>query len=179
MATIDFHPFPVLSTDRLTLRQLSVDDQQAVFDLRSDPEINKYLGRAPAKTIADAMQFISLINDNIQHNRSIYWAITLTETKAFAGSIGLFNFSVDNHTCEIGFELLTNYQGQGIMKDAAESVIRYAFRQLGVEIIEARTHSENRQSIKLLERLGFLPSPKTDQQDPDLNTYRRIGPISD
>ena len=92
MTNRNFTPFPILTTERLTLRQLSIDDQQNVFALRSDKEINKYLGRQASKTIEDAINFINRINDNIKNNNSLYWAITLTKTSTFVGTICLFDF---------------------------------------------------------------------------------------
>jgi [ribosomal protein S5]-alanine N-acetyltransferase len=171
MVNINFTPFPNLTTERLTLRQLSTDDQQDIFTLRSDTTINKYLGRAPSKTIDDAISFINKITDNIKNNSSIYWAITLTKTKTFVGTICLFGFSNENNTCEIGYELLTNFQGQGIMKEATEKVIHYAFENIGVQKIEAFTHNENRSSTKLLEKLYFVKSIDADQENPDLNIF--------
>ena len=58
-----FKPFPTLKTERLLLRQLIIDDETAIFALRSDNEINKYLGRKSANTMADARNFIKNIND--------------------------------------------------------------------------------------------------------------------
>ena len=102
----NFIPFPILATERLTLRQLSIDDQQNIFALRSDKEINKYLDRQASKTIEDAINFINKVNENIQKNNSIYWAITLTKTRTFVGTICLFSFSDGDGKCEIGYELL-------------------------------------------------------------------------
>lgn len=84
--------FPIFTTKRLTLRQLSIDDKQAIFDLRSNPEINKYLDREPSKTFDDAINFINMVNDNIEKRDSYYWAITLLNTKQLIGSVCLFNF---------------------------------------------------------------------------------------
>src|SRR4051812_10735391 len=123
MVNRNFTPFPILTTERLTLRQLSTDDQQDIFTLRSDIEINKYLDREPSRTMEDAINFINKINDNIQKNTSIYWVITLTKTKTFVGTICLFDFSNKKNSCEIGYELMTKFQSQGIMKEAAEEVI--------------------------------------------------------
>lgn len=89
----NFIPFPILTTERLTLTQLSIEDKQNIFALRSDKEINKYLDREPSKTIDDAINFIHKINDNIKNNNSIYWKISLTSTKTFVGTICLFDFS--------------------------------------------------------------------------------------
>lgn len=171
MVTRNFTTFPILSTERLTLRQLTLDDQENIFTLRSDAAINKYLGREPGKTIEDAINFINKINDNIQLHHSIYWVITLKETKAFVGTICLFNFSDEENKCETGYELLTNFQGQGIMTEAAGRVIKYAFQTLAVEKIEAFTHKDNSNSTKLLKKLDFIKSPKADKENPDFNIY--------
>ena len=127
MAYKNFTPFPILTTERLTLRQLSIDDTQNIFALRSDTEIKKYLDREASKTIDDARNFINKINDNVKNNNSIYWVISLTRTKTFVGTICLFDFSNKKNSCEIGYELMTKFQGQGIMKEATEKVIAYAF----------------------------------------------------
>lgn len=177
MINRNFTPFPILTTERLTLRQLSTDDQQVIFTLRSDIEINKYLGREPSKTIEDAIIFINKINDKIQNNNSIYWVITLSKTKTVVGTICLYDFSNENNQCEIGYELLTNFQGQGIMKEATEGVINYAFQILRLQKIEAFTHNENKSSTKLLEKLYFIKSIEADKENSDLDIFTLINSL--
>jgi [ribosomal protein S5]-alanine N-acetyltransferase len=171
MENRNFTAFPILTTERLTLRQLSTDDQQNIFALRSDTEINKYLDREPSKTIEDAINFINKINDNIQKCNSIYWIITLTKTKTFVGTICLFNFSNEKNSCEIGYELMTKFQCKGIMKEAIEEVIDYAFQTLQFQKIVAVTHSGNQRSTKLLTKFNFLQSLETDNENPDFNIF--------
>jgi [ribosomal protein S5]-alanine N-acetyltransferase len=171
MPNRNFTHFPVLTTERLTLRQLSVDDRQNVFTLRSDKEINKYLDRQVSKTIKEAVDFINKINDNIEKNNSIYWAITLTKTKTFVGTICLFEFSNDKNSCEIGYELIPNFQGQGIMKEAAQAVIDYVFQTLKIKNLLAFTHRDNQNSTKLLTGLNFVKSTETDKKNPALNIF--------
>ncbi len=171
MSTINFTPFPSLTTERLTLRQLSIDDQQDIFALRSDPEINKYLGRQPSKTIDDAINFINKVTDNIKLNNSIYWVITLTDTKTFVGTICLFSFSNETNSCEIGYELMTKFQGQGIMQEAIGSVIDYVFQTLKFQNIVAFTHHNNQPSTNLLTKFNFIKSSEPDKENPDLDIY--------
>jgi [ribosomal protein S5]-alanine N-acetyltransferase len=171
MVNRNFTPFPILTTERLTLRQLLTDDQQAIFTLRTDTEVNKYLDRALSKTIDDAINFINKINDNIQKNNSIYWVITLTKTETFVGTICLYDFSSENNKCEIGYELLTNFQGQGIMKEAIEKVIHYAFQTISIQKIEAFTHNANSHSTKLLEKAGFTKSTEAATENPDFTIF--------
>ena len=151
----DFTPFPVLKTERLTLRQLLGSDDKEIFALRSDDNVNKYLDRKPGKTIDEAKDFIRNINENIQRNDSVYWAITLNSSDKLIGTICLFDFSNDNLKVEIGYELLPDFQGKGIMQEAASKVIEYGIQHIGLNSIEAYTHSENQSSIRLLEKLNF------------------------
>lgn len=173
-----FTSFPILTTERLTLRQLVIADEQEIFTLRSDGEINKYLDRQVSNTIDDARNFINKVNENINKNDSLYWAITLSKSNMFAGTICLFSFSDENNKCEIGYELLTSFQGQGIMKEAAEKVIDFAFNTIKVQKIEAFLHRDNQRSIKLLEKLSFRNSTEPDKANPELICYDLINPIN-
>lgn len=169
-----FTPFPILTTERLTLRQPGINDEQEIFTLRSDSEINKYLDRPIANTIDDARNFINKVNENINKNNSLYWAITFSDKNILVGTICLFSFSDENDKCEIGYELLTNFQGQGIMTEAVEKVIDYAFNTIKVQKIEASFHRDNLRSIKLLEKFSFNDSNEPDKTDPDLIYYHLI-----
>jgi [ribosomal protein S5]-alanine N-acetyltransferase len=168
---MNFSTFPILKTERLTLRQLSIDDQQDIWALRSDPEINKYLGRQPSKTIEDAINFINKVNENIEKHTALYWAITLTDTKTFVGTICLFDFSDEKNSCEIGYELMPKFQGQGLMKEATEVIIEYVFQTLKLSKIVAVTHCDNRSSTNLLTKFNFVKSLENDKENPDLNIF--------
>jgi ribosomal-protein-alanine N-acetyltransferase len=171
MENRSFTPFPILTTERLTLRQLTTNDREDIFALRSDAETNKYLGRQPSKTVEDALHFITSVNKNIQKNNSMYWVITLTHTKDVVGTVCLYDFSPEKNSCEIGYELMTKFQGQGIMKEAATAVIDFAFHTLQFQNIVAFTHNGNRNSTKLLEKLNFIKPVAVDQENPDFTTF--------
>ncbi|MDB5253307.1 MAG: family acetyltransferase [Flaviaesturariibacter sp.] len=151
----NFSPFPVLKTQRLTLRQLSGGDENEILALRSDDEVNRYLGRNPARSIDDARNFIRAINESIEKNESIYWAVTLNGSDTLVGTICLYDFSIDNSKAEIGYELVPGFQGKGFMQEAAIKVIDYGIRGMGLRSIDACTHPGNGRSTRLLEKLGF------------------------
>lgn len=162
--------FPTLTTQRLTLRQLVENDGQAIFLLRSDPIINKYLDRKPSQTLEESLQFIR----NIQINNLLYWAIIETISGKIVGTVGLFNFSNEGNTCEIGYELLPDYQGQGIMNEALKKVIEFAVDILGIKTIEAFTHKDNQRSAKLLQVLNFEQTEIMDESHPDVIVFRLL-----
>jgi [ribosomal protein S5]-alanine N-acetyltransferase len=163
--------FALLTTERLSLRQLSIEDEEAIFDLRSDPEVNKYLGRQPCKSIEDAMVFINKINESIKKGDTYYWAIALTETNQLVGTICLYDLPQNNESCEIGFELRPQFQKQGIMQEAIQSVIDFAVHTLKVHKVTATTHFENEDSIRLLTKFNFEKSIVEEDANPMLITF--------
>ena len=160
---------PTLITERLTLRPLSVNDASEILLLRSDTEINKFLDRKPSKTLEDALHFIKIILEN---SEAFYWAITKTGEERLIGTICLYDFSEDRDKCEIGYELRTEFQGQGIMLEAATKVIQYAMESLDVKNIEAFTHKDNQSSTNLLEKLNFKDLGSTLIENPNLILFR-------
>lgn len=172
MVTENLVPFPVLTTGRLILRQLLESDVKEIFSLRSDKLINKYLDRQPSITLDDSLNFIRKTNENIENSRLKYWAIELKDSKKLIGTICLFGFSDKLKKCEIGYELLTEYQGQGIMNEATKTIIEYAFQTLGLNTIDACTHMDNQNSTKLLHKLNFEKTEIIDEMNTELIVFR-------
>lgn len=154
MSAANHTPLPVLHSQRLTLRQLIPQDEQAIFNLRSNESVARFAGRQPARTLPEAAQFISWINEN----KYTYWGILLQGTDTVIGTACLWNFAADERSAETGYELLPDFQGQGIMKEALNRLLEYGFDELKLEKIEACTHKDNTPSIKLLQALGFTAS---------------------
>lgn len=163
--------FPILISERLTLRKLSKKDSEEILQLRSDTAINKFLNRKPAKTLEDALHFISTIIEN-ESDELFYWAVTKTGDDKLLGTICLFDFVSDLKKCEIGYELLTEYQGQGIMTEAAGTVLEYAIKTQGIKVINAQTHKYNQSSTKLLQKLNFKKLDDVIEDNPNLILFR-------
>lgn len=147
--------FPVLTTHNLILRQLTFDDAESIFKIRSDEKIAEYLDRPICKSIDDAKEFIKKIIESFEKNEALYWAITEKGREELSGTICLWKISRDKMKAEIGFELLPEFQGKGIMKHAVDRVIDYAFNELGLRLIEGEVAKENQRSIKLMVKNGF------------------------
>jgi len=54
MLNINFNPFPLITTERLLLRQVEKSDVNEIFFLRSNENVMKYIDRPPAKSLDDA-----------------------------------------------------------------------------------------------------------------------------
>lgn len=86
------------------------------------------------------------------------------------GTICLWNFSDDRSEAEVGFELLPEFQGKGLMSEALDSVIDFCFSRINFEIINADVHMDNQKSVGLLKRYNFVRIPGEDS--PPMHKYQ-------
>ena len=154
--------FPILATERLILRRLEIQDDNEIFFLRSDEEVNKYLVAPRARSIEDARAFINKINSGVINNEWGYWGITLKNDNKLIGTICFWNFSKEENKAEIGYVLHTDFQGQGIMQEAIVKVIEYGFEKMKLRSTEAVLNPDNARSIALLKRNGFIYQKKEE-----------------
>lgn len=162
-----FNPFPVLTTERLILRKISLDDDKAIYLERSNEIVNKYIARTPPADITEAQAWIARINKSIDEGQNVNWAITLKDSGTFIGLICLWNFSEDRTIAETGYELNPDYHGQGYMNEALNCILNFGFTTLKLSIIEAYTQKGNTNSIRLLTKNGFIHDPlRTDEGFP-------------
>jgi len=151
----NFAPFPELKTERLLLRQLTEADSQDIFFLRTDKGVNRYIEIPRPENINDARDFILKTNNGMKQNEMIDWAVTLINKQNLVGTICLWNFSKDKTRAEVGFELMPEYQGEGIMNEALVNVLEFGFKSLSLASIDAYTYKDNISSTKLLKKNGF------------------------
>lgn len=153
---INFSPFPVLTSSRLQLRQVTEADVAEVFALRSDAEVMKYIPRPLAKTHEDALAHIALVNKGVSENTSINWAITLKGVDKLIGMICLIRMQPENFRSEIGYILHPDFHRKAIMDEALKAVIDYAFTVLKFHSLEAIIDPLNQASENLLIKNKFL-----------------------
>jgi len=156
MLTVNFTPFPIISTERLLLRQVNKNDAYELFMLRSDKTVMHFIDRPMAVSINDALQLIEKINEALIHNDGITWAITLKNYAKLVGTIGFWRIIKEHYRAEIGYMLHADLQGKGIMQEAMTAVLDYGFKIMKLHSVEANVNPANTASIKLLERNNFI-----------------------
>ncbi len=153
MKMINFFPLPDIHTEKVVLRELRIEDVQALFVIRSDESVNRYIGRNPPATIEEVTAFIDKINTGIRENKNLYWVIEFNNE--FAGTICMFNLNEERSTAEIGYELLPKFQNKGLMKEAVCAVLQFGLDELELKRIDGCCHIDNERSIQLLKKMGF------------------------
>ncbi|HEY4628068.1 MAG TPA: GNAT family N-acetyltransferase [Flavobacterium sp.] len=156
MLTINFTPFPNLETERLLLRRVNDNDANEIFALRSNPETMKYIPRPLVKSIDDALEHIAMIDAKIESNEGINWAITYKDNPKLIGIIGHYRIKPENYRAEIGYMLLPEYHGKGIVSEAVKEAINYGFNEIKLHSIEAIIDPENFGSERVLQKCGFV-----------------------
>lgn len=143
-----------LHTDRFLLRQFHLNDIGSVFKGLSHPDVIRYYGVSYSDLEETANQ-LTWFNDLQKNETGIWWAICDKETQKFYGGIGFNDLSKIEKKAEIGFWLLPENWGIGIIKEVADYVCDYAFERLGLKEIEALVETENENSKKVLRKIGF------------------------
>jgi ribosomal-protein-alanine N-acetyltransferase len=156
MLTFNFFPFPILTSSRLRFRRLDDTDANEIYALRSNPETMKYIPRPLVKNHEDALAHIKLINEKIDENIDINWAVTEKDNDKCIGIMGFYRTQPENYRTELGYMILPEYQNKGYVSEAVATLLNYAFNTLNFHSIEAVIDPNNRASERVLQKNGFV-----------------------
>ena len=165
----------VLETERLVLREFSLDDLEDLHRIFGDPLNRKYFPDEGASK--ERCQ--KIIERMIKCYAEIgygFWAPVLKENQEMIGLIGINKFEYDvpfDPKIEVGWTVDHKYAGKGLATEAARGCLQYGFETLGMDEITAITTPTNTPSRRVMEKLGmtFDPSvnfwhPKVDKDNP-------------
>ncbi|HMQ75253.1 MAG TPA: GNAT family N-acetyltransferase [Flavobacteriales bacterium] len=84
-----------------------------------------------------------------------WWAIRSTADDTFLGAIGINHIHPEHRRCELGYWLLPEHWGKGIISGAIGQVLHHAFHTLGLHRVVAEVETENPASARVLLKNGF------------------------
>ena len=156
----------ILETQRLILRQYKPEDIEDYWEYVSQKEVGPMCGWP---TYTDKQKAYERLTE-VECKKPYQFAIVWKETNKTIGSIELMEYKqerfcgveVKNNTKEIGFLLNKNFWGRGIMPEALEEVVRFAFEELKIPQIVICHAEANTQSGRVQEKLGFKVIGKQD-----------------
>jgi [ribosomal protein S5]-alanine N-acetyltransferase len=150
-----FQKFPVLTTERLILRQMNDSDAEAFYELYSEPDVPRYLDWDGPGSVDVSKMVIEYFNEQYRKRESIRWAIVSRESNKLIGTSVLCGFS-RNSIASVGYDLAKPEWGKGYMQEALKAVLKFAEEDLQLHRIEAEVRPENEASQKLLKRMDFI-----------------------
>lgn len=154
--------FISFTTYRLLLKEITIKDAADLLLIRSNKEAMKYIDRPLATSIADAAALINTMAENFENGSGICWAICLKEDATLVGTIGFWNIDTEKLTAEFGYMLEPKLHNKGLMNEAFEPIIKYAFDNVKLKCLEALVVPKNIASINLLIKNSFEQEGKTD-----------------
>ncbi len=140
-------------TERTYLRNLLPDDAEQFYALNFDSEVLKYTGDQPFERIEAAKNFLSNYDQYEKYGVGRLAVIEKT-SGCFLGWCGL-KYSPGLHEYDIGFRFFREYWNKGFATETAKICIDFGFRELDIAEIVGRAMTENRASIKVLEKIGM------------------------
>lgn len=145
----------VLETQRLVLRQQTVDDAEFILGLLNEPSWLEFIGDRGVRTIEDAREYI--LKGPIEMYERLGFGFYLVELKETGDPMGICGLVKRDYLddVDIGFAFIPKYWGSGYAYESASAVMRYATEVLGLTRIVAITASGNHGSARLLEKLGL------------------------
>ncbi|MCT4603057.1 MAG: GNAT family N-acetyltransferase [Marinifilum sp.] len=167
----------ILETDRLYLREILPSDDEKMFEMDSDPEVYKFLGRKPIRDIDQSRKMIKNIIQQYKDNGIGRWAIIEKNSNNFIGWTG-FKFEKEelngnSNYYDLRFRLLRKYWGKGYITEATKAAIAYAFEKLDIKEICSMTLVSNEKSQQVLHKLGFSLTEKFTYQGDEITWYKR------
>ncbi len=147
--------FPIIETERLLLRQLNIGDAEQIFQLRCDPEHNRYIDRPLATSVEDAKTYINSIVEKANTQQIYFWAMTIKPNVELVGTVMFLNYNPEKLTAELGYELLFSHQGKGVMQEAVAAVLNFGKQQLQLKQIDATIETGNKRSFEIVKKFGF------------------------
>ncbi|MDO5499477.1 MAG: GNAT family N-acetyltransferase [Propionibacteriaceae bacterium] len=158
MARTSSHPdhdpgLPELVTDRLRLREWAPADLAPMQAMDSHPDVYEHLeGEPPGPRYAEEQQEWICA----PHGPGLgVWSIWSHDADCrFLGLVMLIPLGGEGPQIELGFRVVRSEWGRGVAQEAVRAVIAYGFG-LGLAKIVAVTDPDNKNSERVLDRLGF------------------------
>lgn len=144
-----------VSGQRVLLRPLRVNDDDAMFAYASDPEVTRFLPWEPAPSPESVRPFLQDQVGRRKRGESLGFAIIDCETGEMIGSTDLMDLRSVRGQAELGYLIARPLWGQGLMTEAAAMTLRYGFGPLNLVRIIAYADAENGGSRRVLDKLGM------------------------
>jgi len=152
----------VMETDRLILRQLTLDDAETSYrNWTGDLEVSRYVSWLPHHSIDETIEWLKEIEwkidnaGNVISRDNYIWGFVLKETGELFGSGGLI-WEERWRLYQVGYNIKRSHWNKGYTTEAMKAILGFAFKELGIRRVAGGHAKENLASARVLEKLGFV-----------------------
>lgn len=143
---------PIIETERLTLRPITLDDAEACFSWNSDERVTKFMSYP---TLTDISQTIDWIKTTLVDEKEWNWAFVLKSENKVIGTGGIGPSDKMHGFWGMGYNLHYDYWHKGYCTEAMKAIIDFVYRELGVKKICSCHAVDNPRSGNVMEKCGL------------------------
>lgn len=148
--------YPIIRTERLTLREFKMSDVPALIELAGEFAIaDTTLSIPHPYHERDAVRWISQHRNWYKTLQAIPFAITSNDKKSLLGAISLMNISVEHKRAELGYWIGMPFWNKGYATESSRALLNFGFNELRLNKIHAHHFSRNPASGKILLKIGM------------------------
>jgi RimJ/RimL family protein N-acetyltransferase len=159
----------MIETERLVLRPLTRADTDAFVALHEDERVSRFVGTYTRERAEERIERIERMWAERGHGLC---AVELKDTGAFIGRSG-FQYWEQYDETELGWTFAAHTWGNGYATEAARACLDWGRRALSVPYVTAMIRHGNTQSVRVAERLGFVPLREDELHGNAVTVYSR------
>lgn len=142
-----------IETERLILRDASVDDAEDMFEYAKLEEVTKYLSWKPHLSVKDSEKLLEMLGKEAKEKDSyVFKVIVLKENDKMIGTIDARIFGDGLKDAEFGYCLNPKYWNKGYMSEALKAFMEALHKEHGVENVFGSFERENIASKRVMQK---------------------------
>jgi [ribosomal protein S5]-alanine N-acetyltransferase len=149
-----FHEFPILLSEKLTLKKIEEKDLDALFAIYDNEKVFEYCGILPKHNKETVRKMIDHFDRDYLKRTRVKWGIFINEE--LVGIIEAFDFNQKVGMVTIGYYLAEAFWGRGIATEAVKLLIEFLLLKANVNRIQAEVMPKNENSKMVLLKNRFI-----------------------
>lgn len=149
-----------LNTKRFTLRRITQDDYDFLYEMYSDPSVMEYITCGTCSPEATQKFLQEFIDHWDKHGFGMFVGIS-KKTGEKLGYIG-FRVLPKLDGIELAGFVKKKFWGQRLPDETGKALLEHGFKDLGFDLIYSVAHPDNAPSLKCIEKLGMRADPTKD-----------------
>ena len=117
--------FPEFFLPNCRLRRIQRNDVEAIFAGLSHPQVVAHYGVSydSLEATDEQMRWYDTL---LEEHRGIWWGVTLPGRDELIGACGFNDWSHSDRSLDIGYWLMPEHWGRGLMQDCLPTILRFA-----------------------------------------------------
>ncbi|MFY0608310.1 MAG: GNAT family N-acetyltransferase [Cyclobacteriaceae bacterium] len=144
----------IIETERLLLREITLEDTVHMLRLHADEEVQKYTGESVIESMSEMRSAIQTRISDYKKYGYGRWAVVLKDGMHFVGWAGLA-YLPEFDEIDLGYRFLPQFWGNGLATEASQAILTFGFEKLKLTRIIAMAMKDNVASIRVMEKVGM------------------------